>query len=404
MRKQKDLRVLVIAHRYDVFIKELVEATSRYVAKIDVFIHYNPLSEISNYIKDVSYFDHLRRFTKQNLINTKRKPPNVEIHLIPVVYFLPDGKNKQLGDKLAKRFKEYITKNNMKFDLIHAHFTYPQGYVAVELGKEFNVPVIATAHGHDVYELPFKNKNWNKKISLVLKNANHITTVSYLNKQILTDKLNIDKDKISVIPNGFNPNIFKIIPKKIARKKLGLKENKKIILTVSRLYPEKGLEYLINAVDIVVNDNKKRDVLCIIIGDGILRKKIENMLPELNLKEYIKLAGFKPHEEIPIWMNAADVFVLPSLEEGNPTVMFEALGCGLPFIGTKVGGIPEIITSEDCGLLTEPANSKDLAEKILMALEREWNRKTIRKYAEQFTWENIGKKYVDLYNKAIGTY
>jgi glycosyltransferase involved in cell wall biosynthesis len=90
------------------------------------------------------------------------------------------------------------------------------------------------------------------------------------------------------------------------------------------------------------------------------------------------------HDEIPVWMDACDVFVLPSLNEGSPIVMFESLGFGKPFVGTKVGGIPEIITSEDYGLLCEPANQKELAEKILAALDKEWDDEKIRKYAEQF--------------------
>ena len=100
-------------------------------------------------------------------------------------------------------------------------------------------------------------------------------------------------------------------------------------------------------------------------------------------------------------MNAADLFVLPSLREGNPTVMFEALGAGLPFIGTKVGGIPEIISSEEYGFLVEPANPDDLAEKILIALYKSWDNKKIKKYAEQFTWENIAKRIINVYKEVL---
>ena len=89
------------------------------------------------------------------------------------------------------------------------------------------------------------------------------------------------------------------------------------------------------------------------------------------------------------------------MSEGNPTVMFEALGVGLPFIGTKVGGIPEIITSEDYGLLCEPANPEDLAEKILIALEKKWDKEKIRKYAQQFTWDNIVKQALKAYIKVL---
>jgi glycosyltransferase involved in cell wall biosynthesis len=91
--------------------------------------------------------------------------------------------------------------------------------------------------------------------------------------------------------------------------------------------------------------------------------------------------------------------VLPSLNEGNPTVMFECLGCGKPFIGTRVGGIPEIITSENYGLLCDPAKSVDLADNILLALAKEWDKGKIREYAEQFNWDVIVKNILGIYYK-----
>ena len=100
-------------------------------------------------------------------------------------------------------------------------------------------------------------------------------------------------------------------------------------------------------------------------------------------------------------MNACDLFVLPSLSEGNPTVMFEALGCGKPFVGTKVGGVPEVIASDDYGLLVEPADSEDLVEKILVALDREWDREKILTYAERYTWENVAKEIMGVYTQIL---
>ena len=106
----------------------------------------------------------------------------------------------------------------------------------------------------------------------------------------------------------------------------------------------------------------------------------------------MKYLNYKPHNEIPIWMNACDVFVLPSLNEGNPTVLVECLGCGRPFVGTRVGGVPEIITSDDFGLLCEPANPNDLANRIIVALDKEWDNNKIREYSEQFIWDNIAEQ------------
>lgn len=100
-------------------------------------------------------------------------------------------------------------------------------------------------------------------------------------------------------------------------------------------------------------------------------------------------------------MNACDLFVLPSLNEGNPTVLPEALGCGKPFVGTKVGGVPEVITSDAYGLLVEPTDPEELAEKILVALDREWDREAILAYAERYTWENIAKEITTIYQGVL---
>ncbi|GAH34690.1 unnamed protein product, partial [marine sediment metagenome] len=131
--------------------------------------------------------------------------------------------------------------------------------------------------------------------------------------------------------------------------------------------------------------------------DGTLMKDLKSQIKKLRLEDYVKLIGSKPHDEIPLWMNAANIFVLPSLNEGNPTVMFEALGVGLPFIGTNVGGVSEIIPSEDYGLICEQANRKKLAEKILIGLDKEWDRDKILEYAKRFTWEKIAKEIIKIY-------
>ena len=127
------------------------------------------------------------------------------------------------------------------------------------------------------------------------------------------------------------------------------------------------------------------------------KRALEKQIKSLGLEDYVMLAGGKPHDEIPLWINACDVFVLPSLNEGNPTVMFEALGCGKPFVGTKVGGVPEIISSDDYGLVVEPADIGDLVDKIMMALDRQWDQTKILAYAERFTWENISKEILQIY-------
>ncbi len=292
-----------------------------------------------------------------------------------------------------KTIKKLIAMEKMKFDLIHAHYTWPNGAVAIEMKKEFNVPVVITEHT----SLTFR-KVIEKKDPIYIKTWKACDAIIRVRKGDICNiiELGIAKEKIYYGPNGYGEGFLQFEEKSAIRKRLNLPVNKKIILNVGNLYSEvKGHKYLLEAMVEILK--KRKDVFCIIVGEGKLRNNLENLILQLGLEKYVKLVGSKPYSEIPLWMNAADLFVLPSLSEGNPTVMFEALGSCLPFVGTRVGGVTEIITSSDYGLLCEPANPKDLAEKVLMALDKEWNRKKISKYANRFTWENIADKILNVY-------
>jgi teichuronic acid biosynthesis glycosyltransferase TuaC len=395
------MRLLVIAPHYHTFIKGLVEAEAKYLEGVDVLIYHNRLVELTKYLPAFGYLRFTRFFTKDKIVDLNKKPENVDVRLISTISFTNlsfSSKRKTHWENVANKFERVLRDNKIEFDLIHAHFIWPWGYIGVKLKeKKFEVPVIITGHGYDVYDLPFRNNRYFEMVREILNSANRIITVSHSNFKFIK-KLEI-KTKTEVIPNGFNSKLFYPIDSRNCKEVLGLPVNKRIILTVGHLRKVKGHEYLIEAMKKIVK--KRGDILCIIVGDGSLRGKLEKQIKKLNLGDYVKLVGAKPHDEIPYWMNACDIFVLPSLSEGNPTVMFEVLACGKPFVGTKVGGIPEIITSEDYGLLCEPANPEDLAENILVALEKEWDSEKIRKYAEQFSWENIAKKIVGVYEEVL---
>lgn len=397
---KENLRILVIAPFYDSFpfVGDLIDATSKYVEHIDVLIHHNYLAELAPYIP-LPYFRWVERFTKKNLVGLKPKPENVTVHVLSTLYFTPDGRNRGLGDKLFKKFSRYIKEHKLEFDIIHAHTHWPQGYVAVKLGGEFNVPAVVTVHISQAYLEDIcnpQNPSNYEHIHFVFRHADALIRVNQAGVPLLK-KFN---PHVYSIPNGFSPKRLPIISKKKARRELGIPENKKIIFSLGRLIERKGFEYLIKAMAKIIRYRK--DVLCFIGGSGELKSRLQRQIDILNLENYVKLLGFVPEEELPLWMNAADVFVLPSLTEGNPTVMFEALGLGLPFVGTAVGGVPEVITSEKYGFLCPPKDPDCLAEKILMALDKEWDREEIRKYAKQFTWDNIAKRTIEVYKSVLG--
>jgi glycosyltransferase involved in cell wall biosynthesis len=385
---------LIIASEYYSFVKDQTESLAKYFPTVNVLVRNNPFAEISSIIP----INSLINFKKSHLIDRKNLPQNISVSLTPVYYAPFDFFYKRLGEQHFLAVNRVITKNNINFNLVHAHATWSSGYVGARLKERYHVPFVVTAHGYDIYSLPFKDKEWRTKIEYVLNAADHIITVSQSNLKCI-QKLNVSTP-VTVIPNGFRSDLFYPRDMWECRKWLNLPLNKKILLTVGNLEDVKGQSYLIEAVRMVVQERK--DILCVIVGSGKLRNALIRQIHGLGLKEYVLLVGGKPHDEIPLWMNACDIFILPSLNEGNPTVLFECLGCSKPFVGTRVGGVPEVITSDDTGLLVKPANSNDLAEKILIALVKEWDQKAILAYAKQYSWENIAKEILKVYEQVLG--
>jgi len=389
-----DKNLLVISHAYNNFQKDPIELIAPYFLSIDVAVRTNSLIEITKYLPTQKF----KVFSSTFKIDKGHIPYNIRVHQTPILYIPTDKGYKNLGTSHYLHVRNLIQKEKIKFDLVHSHFIWSAGYVGACLKKALGIPFVVTAHGFDIYSLPFKDKEWRKKIEYVLNTANCIITVSNKNFEYIK-KLDVDT-KVKVIPNGFRHNLFCPRNPKECIKALNLPNGKRIILTVGNLVPIKGHKYLIEAVNEIIQQRK--DLLCVIVGTGTIRKAIEQQIKIYKLEEYFLLTGAKPHDEIPLWMNACDLFVLPSLNEGNPTVMFEALGCGKPFVGTNVGGVPEVITSDQYGLLVQPADSKDLAEKIIQALNRDWDRDAILKYAERYSWENIAKEILGVYEQVLG--
>ena len=307
-------------------------------------------------------------------------------YYIPIFYF-----GKILIDNRLKVIISTIEKNSLKFDIIHAHITWPSGYIGAKLKDKYGVPAVLTIH---------ENGDWFKKeldmnhdlLNYAWKHADALIRVNRKDVPILK-KYN---ENTYSIPNGYSSH-YKVLDRTECREKLNVGQGKQIMFSLGYLIERKGFNFLIDAIKLLIKNNS--NILCVIGGSGPLKNKLQKQIDESNLNEYVILAGFIPEELLPVWMNACDLFVLPSLNEGNPTVMFECLGCGRPFIGTKVGGVPEIITSEDYGLLCEPADSEKLAKNLLMALDKEWDAKKIEEYSAQFTWDAISKEILNVYSK-----
>lgn len=165
----------------------------------------------------------------------------------------------------------------------------------------------------------------------------------------------------------------------------------------------KGLNYLIDATATIVE--KRNDVLLVLVGGGPEKNALNSQISKLNLGNYVLLTGEKPHGDIPIWLAASDVFAFPSLTEGFPTVILEAMASGLPIVATNITGLPEIIEDGKNGLLVEPKNPQLLGEAILKILnDVELGKKMSRSNLEdvrQYSWQNFSKRLDGVFREVI---
>ncbi|AMM53546.1 glycosyltransferase family 4 protein [Pyrococcus kukulkanii] len=296
-----------------------------------------------------------------------------------------------------------LVRDSEKFDLIHVQASGPLGgFLPAPVGvlwkKILGYKLVVTFH----YSWESFYSKYRHMLSLIIKFSDKFIVVSHRNKRLITKYIPRSLSRrILVVYNGFSSDIFKPMDKNIARKLLDIPPDAKVIVNIANLVEHKGHKYLIEAVKMLREQVPK--LKCYVIGKGHMYQELSRLIEQYNLKKHVKLTGWMPLEKIILYLNSADVFVFPSLPQGESfgIVQIEAMGCGVPVVATKNGVSEEIIVSEDYGLLCEPANPKDLAEKILIALDREWDREKIRKYAEQFTWDRIAKKTLEVYSMVI---
>ncbi len=255
---------------------------------------------------------------------------------------------KNLGIKTALiYFSNYKKFGNP--DRVHAHFANNAALKAMLFSKFKNIPFSCTGHGSEILLYP---KPYLKDIILAAK---PFITISKYNKEILEKKYSLPQDLIQVNYCGVDTQFFK--PNR---------KNPPAIFTitsVTALKAIKGLEYLIIACEYLKNDGIVFN--CEIIGGGNLFGKHQKMIKDLKLENHVKLLGAKSQEEIKNKLDNTSIFVLPSLSEGIPVAVMEAMSMKLPVIATEITGLPEIIKDQQTGFLVPPENARKLAQTII---------------------------------------
>jgi glycosyltransferase involved in cell wall biosynthesis len=386
----KTKSILFITHTYTTFQKSQIESMADYFENIYVLVRYKPIAEVSRILP----LRYLRLHQKSQVISLLNKPDNVHVFPVPIIYLPFKRSYLKLGDRLYKKSKDLIKKHSIKFDLIHAHYFWTSGYVALKLKADYHTPIVVTNHStHQLTKYLIRNSDWKKKMTNTISGADQIFVVN----NFMQDRVHeIDQEiNVDVIPAGYNEDLFYPIKKESARKNLGLSSKDPIIVNISSLDDNKNLELFIKGVvNILPNFPKLQGF---IIGDGQNYKKLRNMIIQRGVGDHIQLMGAMPHQAINQWINAADFVTLCSFIEGSPTVMYETLACGRPFLGSAVGGITEIIKGIDYGFVFNPHQLDDFVDKMIRMLDRDWDEQKIIDYSKQFSQKSLSQKILSVY-------
>lgn len=282
------------------------------------------------------------------------------------------------------------------FECIDSHYVYPDGFAAILLGRVLGIPVFLSARGTDINVFP-TYRLIRPMIRWSLKKAAGIVAVSAaLREQIV--RLGISSEMVKVIVNGVDPNRFFVSDRAAARAQLGIRQGGEVIVSVGSLIPAKSHDLLIRAVAQLRSKAGRRTSLYI-VGEGPLRNRLKALIDELDLSEQAYLIGGQSNETVQQWFNAADLSVLVSAREGMPNVVLESLACGTPVLATRVGGVPEVLVSEQLGILVEPS-VEAIAAGIERALNSKWHREVISRHAQTRTWDSVAEEVEKYFSTA----
>jgi glycosyltransferase involved in cell wall biosynthesis len=293
-------------------------------------------------------------------------------------------------------------------DIVHAHgHPYVTSLIAAKLAKRYSKPFVLTQHNTFIqYGSMFDNVERLNDLVVgreTLKEADRIITVSNATKEYVLS-LGAKPDRIKVLHNGVDLIHFRSLPGKLEemRRKLGIPQNKIVALTVRRLVYKNGIDTLIESANIAVKKNP--NIVFLVVGKGPDQDSVQARTRQLGIENNFKLTGFVSDEDLPLYYNAADFFVLPSKSgEGLPLVALEAMACSLPVIATDTGGTSEILM-EDYGKLVPPNQPELMAKAILEYSCTDLSSRKLELRAaveEKYNWDKNVETLVGIYEELI---
>jgi glycosyltransferase involved in cell wall biosynthesis len=305
---------------------------------------------------------------------------------------------------------EAIKHDIREFDIIHLHSwrQFPD-IIVHHYASKYNVPYIIQAHG----SIPRIGKKFRKLLYdftfgyRVLDKASKVIALNKVEAEQYRS-MGVPKEKIVIIPNGIDLSEYAELPPKGSfKKKFGIPEDRKIILYLGRIHKIKGIDFLIKAYAYLINEMKCRDAILVIAGpdDGYL-SEIKSLVQALDISNSILFVGPLYGEDKLAAYIDSEIYVLPSRYETFPMTLLEAYACGKPVVASKVGGLRDLVSNGETGLLFEPGNVKQLARNIFNLLNgndvaKEMGLKGKNFVRGNFTIEKVVERLEKLYEEVV---
>ncbi len=307
-------------------------------------------------------------------------PPRIGMHAAPGSLFLAGA--------IALR---KLLRRGLQFDLIDAHYLYPDGVAAVALGKAFGKPVVVTARGSDVTELP-GYAGPRRMIRWAMDGAADLIAVSAGLKEAMLE-LGAKPDAVTVLRNGVDLALFRPADRALVRRELGL--DGPTLLSVGHLIPRKGHDLAIRALSLLPGWR------LMIVGEGPERGRLETVARELGLADRVRFEGAQPHSSLPRFYAAADLLILASSREGWANVLLEAMACGTPVVASNIPGSPEVVRSAAAGRVVDRNTPERFASSVQEIYAGNPDRRATRAYAEDFSWDATSRGQLDLFRRVL---
>lgn len=348
----------------------------------------------------IPWFPFAERFAKWSAAGKLTQVPSEEIidglrvhH--PRTFFLPRLARSLAGPLYTASLARQLLAYRGKVDVVLGSWAYPDGYAAIQLGQLLGVPAVVKLHGSDI-NVVARMPGPQRRLRAALPRAARIVAVSrQLGEQAV--ELGAPADRVDVIPNGVNTELFHPRARSAARRELGLPADQRVVLYVGRLEQEKGVLDLLAAFEKLAAQS---ELALILLGDGKARAQCDAAAARAGAR--IRVLGARPLREVPAWLAACDVLTLPSWNEGMPNVVLEALASGRRVVATRVGAVPDLISSELLGEVVEKQMPDALAAALLRAGQRQYDPVQVTRAAGVRSWRQSAEELHESLLRATG--